>query len=133
MNMKEEQLLQKVFWPTQKEEILGNMIFSYTDESFTKTTEVSVSRQDKAIEVAYSAAEVFNPEEKEYFVKLFLIKDSENNLTVDRKKSSPEIHSDEDAQQVLETVSNAILKMNTLPNFFPTGVVKKPENKMKLN
>lgn len=131
--MKEEELLKKVFWSGQKDNMLGNMIFSHTDESFTNTIEVAVSRQEQGVEIAYSSAQMLNPTEKEYFVKLFFVRDGENNLVVDKNKSSPEILTDADVKDVIETVSNAIIKMNVNPDFFPTGVLKSPESKMKLN
>ena len=45
------------------------------------------------------------------------------------QKSSPEVKSENDVNDVLENIQNSILMMNSKPEFFMTGIIK---NKLKL-
>ena len=122
--MKEEQILKSVFWPENKKEILGNLVFSHTDEDITNTQENSVSRQANAWEVFFYKAPVFNPENREYFVKMYFEKNTDNELVVNKEKTSPELKTDSDIEKTLEIINTNIALMNTKPQFFSTGVAK---------
>ena len=63
------------------------------------------------------------PNSKEYFVKL-IFENKEEAMTLNLQKSSPEIKTEKDVLDVLDSVQNSILMMNTKPEFFSTGVVK---------
>jgi hypothetical protein len=92
---------------------------------------VDVSRKNDKIEMFYCSAPLENIKEKTYFVKLYF-KKGEDGYDVDFDKTSPELKTEEDINNTLNVVRNAIIKMNAKPNFFPTGVVegKKLKNEM---
>lgn len=132
IQINEKEILNKIFWPKEKENILGNMIYSNTNSDFTETSEISIVRKNHLLEIAYSSAPTFKPDDKTYFVKIFFNSNESGYITVDKKKSSPELITEEDVKNVLDNISNSILKMNTNPIFFATGVINKLENKNKI-
>ena len=124
MNYNEQNILEKLFWPKDKCDLTGNIFYSNTDEKFTTTKTIGLSRSDAALEVFYCEAPNFTPDEKQYFVKLIFEREGEN-ITLNHKKSSPEIKTDQDIESVLNSVQNSIILMNTTPQLFMTGVLKK--------
>lgn len=131
MKVKEEQVLKNIFWPAGKETILGNLIFSFTNEEMTETTEISISRTQDKLEIFYGNCPTFQPDEKLYFVQMFFDKNG-TELTVDKKKTSPELNTDNDISMTLNNIQNTIVKMNTKPQFFETGVVAKQSVKLNM-
>lgn len=125
LNMKditsENEVLKKILWPSDKTNMLGNMIFSSISDDMANSTEVAVSRQKSSLEIFYSTYLVDNPEDKNYLVKIYYNR-SEIGLSLDTEKTSPEIKTSEDIDKVLESIRNTILLMNKRPAFFPTGV-----------
>lgn len=126
----EQEILDSIFWPPTKTNLNGNLSFSTSIDLIT-TTNIDISRTGKSVEIFYSSSPLMKPTEQTFFVKLYLNKEEEG-YSVDFKKSSPELKTEQDIEDTLNTVKNAIIKMNVKPSFFPTGVVedKKPSNKM---
>lgn len=123
---KEQDILENILWPKEKMNMVGNLSFANSTDFKTMTT-IDVSRTEKSLEVFYCNAPILNPEDKTFFVKLYMSKEGDNYV-VDFKKSSPELKTEQDIEDTLNTVKNAIIKMNVKPSFFPTGVI---ENKLK--
>lgn len=131
MTLNEKQLLTKIFWPDAKESLLGNLIYNYTTEDLTSTQEISIARTQNNIEIFYSISPTFKPTEKNYFVQMYFDREGENFI-VNKKKTSPEIVEDQDILNTLDSIQNNIIKMNTKPQFFATGVVNKLTNKLSI-
>ena len=129
--MKQESILKKVFWPEDKENLIGNLIYTYVAEDFSFTTEVLVSRKDNLLEILYSTSPVMEPDNKTFLTKLYLDKD-EKNITINKDKTSPQIKTEEDMINLLNDIQGAILKMNNKGQFFPTGVVNNLTNKLSI-
>ena len=123
---KEQEVLENILWPKEKMNMAGNLSFSNSADFKTMTT-IDVSRTEKSLEVFYCNAPILNPGDKKFFVKLYMNKEGDNYV-VDFKKSSPELKTEKDIEDALNTVKNAIIKMNVKPSFFPTSVI---ENKLK--
>ncbi|NCQ51526.1 hypothetical protein GW796_06450 [archaeon] len=130
MKKNENEVLNKVFWPKGQEKILGNLFFNFTNEEMTETKTIGVSRSQKNLEVFYSVADTFSPEKKEYFVKL-IFERNDDDLILVATKSSPEIKTKKDIDDVLESLQNSILKMSVNPQFFATGVIERNTNIIK--
>ena len=128
MNINEELLLQKVFWPSSKEKLAGNLVYNYTSEDFTETYEISVSRTNEKFEIFFGVSPTFSPKEMNYFVQMFFDR-KDNEFQLDKKKTSPELMKDEDILNTLDSIQNNIMKMSAKPEFFATGVLSRPENK----
>ena len=128
MKFNENEVLTKVFWMEDKQDKLGNLFFTSTDESFINTNTIGASRTKDTLELFYTISPMMEPNKKEYFVKLIF--DRENDfVTLNISKSSPEIKTQQDVNDVLNSIQNSILMMNSKPEFFITGVEK---NKLKL-
>lgn len=117
----EKEVLQKIFWPENKLNLWGNMIFSAISDDLKKSTEVAISRKKESLEIFYSTSEMEDPENKNYLVKIFYTR-NDKELELNIEKTSPEIKSKEDINNVLSAIQNTILLINGKPNFFPTGV-----------
>lgn len=126
MKLQEQEVLKKIFWPSEKEALLGNMVFFSANEDFS-SQEISVSRNANTFEVFFSNSLPFE-KEKQYFVKMIFDRVGEE-IVLDKVKTSPELKTDQDITDTLDSIQNNILKMNTKPTFFPTGVAKKPTSK----
>lgn len=126
----ENEILTTLFWPQEKMNLTGNLSFSNSAD-FKTMTNVDISRTKTTLEVFYSTSALLSPEDKTFFVKLYMKKEGDNYV-VDFKKSSPELKNEQDVEDTLNTIKNAVVKMNTKPMFFPTGVVeeKKLSNKI---
>lgn len=123
MKIEEKEVLKKVFWPEESINGLGNLFFNKTDDDFVNTKTIGASRTEKSLEVFYCIAPMMEPEKKEYFVKLIFDKD-EQGLTLNAKKSSPEIQTEKDMLDVLNNIQNSLAMMSVKPEFFMTGTVK---------
>lgn len=126
----ENEILNTILWPQNKSNLSGNLSFSNSIDLKT-IINIDISRTKESLEIFYCTSPLLNPEEKTFFVKLYLSKEGDNYIA-DFKKSSPELKNEQDIEDTLNTVRNAIVKMNVKPIFFPTGVIenKKPTNKM---
>jgi hypothetical protein len=131
MILNEKELLTKIFWPDTKENFLGNLVYNYTTEDLTSTQEISIARKQNSIEIFYSISPTFKPTEKNYFVQMYFDRQGEDFI-VNKKKTSPEIVEDKDILITLDSIQNNIIKMNTKPQFFTTGVVNKITNKFSI-
>lgn len=125
----EQEILNGIFWPQNKENLIGNLSFSNSAD-FVTTTNIDISRTEKSLEIFYSSAPLLNPKEQTFFVKLYMSK-GEDGYTIDFKKSSPELKTQQDIEDTLDTIRNAIIKMNAKPMFFPTGTIVSDKLKNK--
>lgn len=128
MNINEQLLLQKVFWPSNKEQLAGNLVYNYTSEDFTETYEISVSRTNEKFEIFFGVSPTFSPKEMNYFVQMFFDR-KEGQFELDKKKTSPELMKDEDILNTLDSIQNNIMKMSAKPEFFSTGILSRAEHK----
>lgn len=126
----EQEILNTVLWPQNKSNLNGSLSFSNSID-FVTTTSIDISRTDKSLEIFYSSSPLMNPTEQTFFVKLYMNR-GKNNYIVDFKKSSPELKTEQDIENTLNTVRNAIIKMNVKPIFFPTGVVEDKSTNLKM-
>lgn len=127
MKIEEEEILQKVFWPKENIDYLGNLFFNKTDNNFVNTKTIGIFRNEKSLELLYYGFSMMMPEKKEYFVKLIFDKD-EKDLILNIKKSSTQIKTKKDILDVLNNIQNSLIMMNVRPEFFMTGTLK---NKFK--
>ena len=127
MKFNENEVLTKVFWMEDKKDKLGNLFFTSTDEDFINTNTIGASRTKDTLELFYTSSPIMEPNKKEYFVKLIFNREDEF-LVLNVNKSSPEIKSEKDVSDVLDSMQNSILMMNSKPEFFITGVER---NKLK--
>jgi len=125
--VKEEEVLDKVFWPKSKRDLLGTLVHSLASQDMKEVKEISVSRTNESLEIFYSVSPIFKADaEKIYLVKMVFDKNFED-LTLNTKKTSPEISSQGGIQNTLDNIEESIVKMNSKPAFFSTGVEKKPK------
>ncbi len=128
MKFNEQEILKKVFWPEEKQNGLGNLFFNKTDDDFVNTKTIGASRAEKTLEVFYCVSPMMSPDQKEYFVKLIFDREG-NEVTLNSKKSSPEVKTVKDVNDVLDNIQNSLVMMNTKPEFFMTGTIQnKPKN-----
>lgn len=128
MELNEQQILEKLFWPENKNTLTGNMTYAMTNEDFTSTVEISVSRTNEALEVFYGTSAVFNPSKKELFVQM-VFERSGDNLVLNKSKTSPELGTEKDVLDTFDSISDKVLVMkasNIKPQFFSTGVINTP-------
>ncbi len=128
MKFNETEILKKVFWPEDKSNGLGNLFFTNTTDEFINTKTIGAARTEKTLEIFYTIAPMLEPDKKEYFIKLIFNRE-DGNIILNTQKSSPEVKSENDVNDVLENIQNSILMMNSKPEFFMTGIIK---NKLKL-
>lgn len=129
MEIKETTILEKLFWPEGKENLLGNLSFNMTNEDMSHTYEINASRTNDKIEVFFASAPTFTPDNKTYFVQLTFDKKGQE-LFIDKEKTSPELSTLEEVMNTLDSIQNNIIKMNSKPDFFPTGVENQPARKL---
>ncbi len=128
MKFEEIDILKKIFWPREQENHLGNLLFNQVDENFINIKSIGASRTENKLEIFYCVAPLENTEKKDYFIKLIFDR-IDNSLLFNQKKSSPEIKTDQDVQDVFKSIQNSILLMNSQPDFFMTGILKQQQNK----
>lgn len=134
MEMNEQQILGKVFWPEDKAAITGNMSYNMTHDDLTSTVEVNVSRTNDVLEIYYGTGNLFNPAEKMFLVQMIFDRQGDN-LVLNKEKTSPTLKDESDVLEALEQVQNSvqIMKASSVkPLFFSTGVINTPASRLTL-
>lgn len=117
----EQEILNSILWPQNKRSLTGDLIYSNSID-LTTTASIEIYRTNKKIEISYSSYTSLSPNEKVVFMKLCLNKEGDK-ISIDFKKSSPQLKTEEDLEDTLNTIRSAIIKINAFPTFFPSGVV----------
>lgn len=127
-NLNEDKVLEKIFWPKEKSNFSGLLVYTNYSEDLLYTEELKVTRSEHELEINFFKDSIVGDNLKT-LVKLNLIK-KEEGLFLNSTNSSKEIKTESDVENVLLDLNNIIKMMNVEPAFFPTNVITMKKKKI---
>lgn len=144
LDIKEKTILKQLFWPHEKENCLGELVFKKVGDNFSDIKEIKILREKENLVIEYYEYDripVTNSDNKNYFIKLFFKREETKNinspLSVVLPSTHPKFSQNSELETLLFELQKSIVLMSVKPRLttfgiIESGVIDLPNNELNI-